>query len=109
MCKGGRERALGGRAKGAGGKVRRTVVLGGLDVVDGARADDDDEAVVSVIENGLNGLAGSDDGLPGRQRERELLAQTGGREEWANVADAGILSALREAAVCELVQASYFE
>jgi hypothetical protein len=85
-----------------------TVVLRGLDVVDGAWADDDDEAVIGVIKNGLNGLAGSDDGLPGRQRERELLAQTGGREERANVADAGILSALREAA-CELVPASCFE
>ncbi len=76
----------------------RTIVLGGLDVVDGAWADDDDEAVVGVIENGLHGLAGSDDGLPGRQREGELLAKTGGREKRTNVTDAGVLSALREEA-----------
>ena len=76
----------------------RTIVLRGLNVVDRARADDDDEAVVGIIEDGLHGLAGSDDGLPGRLREGQLLAQAGRRKERANVADAGILSALREAA-----------
>jgi hypothetical protein len=51
--------------------------------------------VIGVVEDSLHGLAGSDDGLPGCLCERELLAQAGGREERANVADAGILSALR--------------
>jgi hypothetical protein len=79
-----------------GGKGEaRTIVLGGLDVVDGAWADDDDETVVSVIENGLHRLASSDDGLPGCQCEGKFLAQTGGREERANVADAGVLSTLQ--------------
>ncbi len=50
--------------------------------------------IVGVVEDGLHSLTGSDDGLPGRQREGELLAKAGGREERANVADAGILGAL---------------
>ncbi len=86
----------------------RTIVLGGLDVVDRAWANDDNEAVVGVIQNGLHGLAGSDDGLPGCQREGELLAQAGGREERANVADAGVLSALRAASTQRVSSANRF-
>ena len=50
--------------------------------------------IVGVVEDGLHSLAGSDDGLPGSQREGKFLAKAGGREERANVADAGILCAL---------------
>ena len=62
--------------------------------MDGAWADNNDEAIVSVIDDGLHSLPRCDDRLPRCQREWELLAQAGRRQEWAHVADASILSAL---------------
>ena len=50
----------------------RGVVLGSLDIVDRAGADDDEQAVVLAIENVTNNLAAFDDGRLGSFTERNL-------------------------------------
>jgi len=81
-----------------------TVLLGGLDVVDGAGPADDDKAVVSAIEDGRGGTAGGEDGLASLGCQGDLLLEAGGGEEGANVADAGIGGSLRDGEKIEQFQ-----
>jgi hypothetical protein len=81
-----------------------TVLLGGLDIVDGAGPADDDEAVVSAIEDGRGGTAGGEDGLASLGGQGNLLLKAGGGEKGANVADAGIGGSLRDGEKIEQFQ-----
>lgn len=74
--------------------MRLTILLGSLDIVDGARTANNDQAIVSAIEGGTAGGAGGEDGGAGLGGQRDLLLETGGGKKGTNVADAGILSAL---------------
>ena len=60
----------------------------GLRIVNGARADDDDEPRVLTGEAGLNFFAGRPDEIGSRAGQRHLFVQNGGRQKRADCAHA---------------------
>mmetsp|Transcript_17284 Transcript_17284/g.34488 ORF Transcript_17284/g.34488 Transcript_17284/m.34488 type:complete len:232 (+) Transcript_17284:438-1133(+) len=70
------------------------VLLGGLDVVDGARAADDDDAVIGPLQDVLNSCTRVQHSLPCLGGEGDLLLEAGGGQERADIPDASVFRAL---------------
>jgi len=65
--------------------------------VDGARSADDNQSVISALENSGASGTGGKNALSGLGSELDLLLEASRRKQRANIADASVLSALRVA------------